>query len=58
MASEFHEYEIDILEEEILSYLDLRKSIRAEFPNLMKNPKPKHHFLREGCTILIKRNNT
>ena len=45
-AQEFYIYEVKILEEKIIDYLDLRKTIREEFPNLMTNAKPKHHFLR------------
>ena len=45
-APEFFPYEIDIVEAKIVEYLDLRKAIRSDFPNLMPNPKPKHHFLR------------
>ena len=45
-AVEYFPYEIVILEEKIMEYLDLRKSLRSDFPNLMRNPKPKHHFLR------------
>ena len=45
MANEFREYEVDILEEKICDYLDTRKMVRSNFPDLMLNPKPKHHFL-------------
>ena len=48
-ASAFYTYEIDILEEKVIEYLDLRKVIREEFPSKMVNPKPKHHFLRKDA---------
>ena len=44
-ASEFLHYEIDILEEVIVNYLDSRKTIFEEYPGLMGSPKPKTHFL-------------
>ena len=47
VASEFYPYEIDLLEEKVYQYLDLRKAIRLDYPNLMLNPKPKHHFIRK-----------
>ena len=46
-AQEFHLYEIRLLDEKIVEYLDLRKIVRNEYPNLMTKPKPKHHFLRK-----------
>ena len=45
-AIEFFPYEVDLLREKLVQYLTLRKSIREEFPSLMTNAKPKHHFLR------------
>ena len=45
-AQEFFSHEIDIVEEKIVQYLELRKNIRLAYPNLMPSPKPKHHFLR------------
>ena len=45
-AQEFFPYEIDLVEEKIVQYLDLRKTIRSLYPNLLPSPKPKHHFLR------------
>lgn len=45
VASEFREHEIDILEEKIYCYLDLRKKIRIEHPATILSPKPKHHFM-------------
>ena len=65
-AAAFYTYEIGILEEKVVEYLNLRKTIRDEFPAIMVNPKPKHHFLREGfnntgrghpkITVFFKRN--
>ena len=46
-ATEFVEYEIQLLEESIIDYLDMRKKVRSEFPDTFKKPKPKHHFMRE-----------
>ena len=54
LATEFYAYEIDILEEKIRQYLDLRKTIRSEYPNFMVNAKPKHHFIREAIIISLK----
>ena len=51
-AHEYLPYEVDILENKLVEYLDERKSIRCIFPNLMPKPKPKHHFLSHyGRTI-------
>ena len=50
-AQEFFLYEVKILEEKITEYLDARKMIREEMPNLMLKPKPKHHFLRKHLLI-------
>ena len=44
-ASEFYEYEIETLEELIIKYLDERKEVFSEFPNLLGSAKPKTHFL-------------
>ena len=44
-AAEFKNYEIDVLEEVIISYLDERKIIFEEYPSLLGTPKPKTHFL-------------
>ena len=52
-AQEFLNYEISILDDKIVDYLDLRKTVRQNFPNIMPNPKPKHHFLRKETFILI-----
>ena len=43
-ASEFRDYEIDILEEMIQQYLDNRKEVFNQNP-VLGTPKPKHHFL-------------
>ena len=45
-ATEYLEYEIQLLDECVLDYLDMRKQVRSEIPNLFKRPKPKHHFIR------------
>ena len=52
-AQEFFLYEIGILEEKIVEYLELRKNVRKDYPNLMPNPKPKHHFLRKESHLHI-----
>ena len=43
-AEAFRPHEIDILEDLIVEYLDLRKQIYIEYP-IIGRPKPKHHFL-------------
>ena len=45
-ASEFHVYEIDLLEDCVIEYLNLRKKLRQEYPDFFNRPKPKHHFFR------------
>ena len=45
-APSFFNYEADILEEDIIDYLDARKLLRSEHPDLFRRPKPKHHFMR------------
>ena len=45
-APSFFDYEADILDEDIIDYLDARKLLRLEHPDLFKRPKPKHHFMR------------
>ena len=45
-AQEYLPYEISVLNDKIVEYLNLRKIVREEYPNFMTNPKPKHHFLR------------
>ena len=49
-ATEFLEYEIDLLDECVIEYLDMRKQLRSEFPEFFKRPKPKHHFMRRNVT--------
>lgn len=44
-ANEFRLHEIDICEEKIVHYLDNRKKVFGEFPDLLGSSKPKHHFL-------------
>ena len=44
-AVEFQPYEIENLEDKIISYLDQRKIVYEEFSNLLGTPKPKHHYL-------------
>ena len=44
-SEKFRQFEIDILEESAMEYLDTRKIIYEEFPSQMGNAKPKHHFL-------------
>ena len=46
-AQEFFLYEIDLLEEKIIQYLEMRKNVREEFKSIMPNPKPKHHYMRK-----------
>ena len=44
-AVEVRNYEIDVLENLIIKYLDERKSIYDSHFDLIGRPKPKHHFL-------------
>ena len=44
-AVEIRQYEIDVLEEKILDYMEHRKLVFEEFPSLMGKTKPKHHYL-------------
>ena len=46
-ANEYFPYEIGVLEEKLVQYLDLRKTVHADYPSLMPSAKPKHHFLRK-----------
>ena len=41
MATEFRRYEIVILEDKIIEYLDARKCLFDNFPHLLGSPKPK-----------------
>ena len=45
MAPIIEEYELDSLEEDIITYLDLRKKIHQEYPSMMGKAKPKHHYM-------------
>ena len=45
-ATEFEEYEIDLLDESIIEYLESRKNARLNHPEFFARPKPKHHFMR------------
>ena len=51
-ASEYFTYEINILEDLVVEYLDLRKKVRVDFPNLFGRPKPKHHFLSHYAELI------
>ena len=44
MASQIREFEVSILHQDIISYLNERKIIFEEFPRFMSTPKPKTHF--------------
>ena len=54
-APEFFLYEVKILEEKIIDYLDLRQKIRDEFQDLMPNAKPEHHFIRKHLLIFFQK---
>ena len=45
-ANSFYPYELELLKETVLSYLDLRKEERIKFPAVFQRPKPRHHFIR------------
>ena len=45
-AVEFLEYEIQLVEESIIDYLNMRSAIRVDMPDIFGRPKPKHHFIR------------
>ena len=45
-ASEFCEYEIELVNDVIMEYLDMRQELRLQFPEFVGRPKPKHHFIR------------
>ena len=51
-AQEFYPYEIDLLEEKILNYLDMRKGIRDSYPSSVPSAKPKHHYMRKDSNII------
>ena len=44
-AAEIREYEVDILEDAIIEYLDHRKIVFGSYPDLLGKVKPKHHYL-------------
>ena len=44
MAPAIRNYEVDLLEEDIMYYLDMRADMFQEFERFMGRPKPKHHF--------------
>ena len=44
-AAEIKTYEIEVLENKIVKYLDDRKTIFDSNPDLLGRPKPKHHYL-------------
>ena len=44
-ALEFRDYEISILEDKIIEFLDVRKEVFESYPELLGTTKPKHHFL-------------
>ena len=46
LAPEFYEFEIQLLDDAVIDYLELRKKVRLEYPEFFARPKPKHHFLR------------
>ena len=41
MANEFRHHEIDILEDKIVEYLDMRKRVYADHTDLIGSAKPK-----------------
>ena len=45
-AHEYFEYEVSLVEDSVVEYLNLRRSLEKDFPNLVSRPKPKHHFIR------------
>ena len=51
-AVECRHYEIDVLEEKIVEYLDHRKEVFEEFPLEMGTAKPKHHYVSHYCDAM------
>jgi len=51
-ATEFLEYEVQLLDDSIIDYLDLRKEVRAVLSDDFHRPKPKHHFMRYNLIML------
>ena len=45
-SPQFRDYEIQLLEDSVIDYLDRRKKIRQNYPEFFNRPKPKHHYLR------------
>ena len=52
-AEKFEFYEVNILEEKVMEYLDFRQVLLEEYPSL-GTPKPKHHFLCHYGTYIRK----
>ena len=52
-ATEFREYEVCVLEDIIISYLDERRELYEDFPDLLGTPKPKTHFLTHYPTSIL-----
>ena len=44
-ANEFREFEISVLEDKIIDYLDCRQTLYNEYPHLLGSAKPKTHHL-------------
>ena len=40
-ATEFYPYQVQLLKEAVLEYLDMRKDIRLEYPQLLEKAKAK-----------------
>ena len=53
MASQIREYEVSLLQQEIISYLNDRKIMFEEFPRFMSSPKPKTHFVSHYPEAII-----
>ena len=47
-------FEIENLEEETIAYLNLRREVFQEFPTLLTNPKPKHHYSNHYSQSILK----
>ena len=44
-ATDFRSHEIENMESKIVEYLDARKEIYDQYPDVLGTPKPKHHLL-------------
>ena len=44
-AHEYREFDIELLEQSVVDYLEERQIVYEEFPGLLGSPKPKHHYL-------------